>query len=168
MAMNTSIIAEIAAVQTAARDLGSAQANVAKRAALALASGVGANQADVVFQDTRTVTASATDALDLNGGGLVDALGNAFAPAKIKALLVVAAAGNTNDVQVVRPASNGVPLFLAAGDGIALKPGAALLWVSPNAAGVAVAAGTGDLLHLINGGAGTSVDYDIIIIGTSA
>jgi hypothetical protein len=32
-------------------------------------------------------------------------------------------AGNTNDVQLTRPAANGVPLFLAAGDGVAIGPG---------------------------------------------
>jgi hypothetical protein len=57
---------------------------------------------------------------------------------------------------------------LAAGDGIALRPGATFVWISPDATGVTVTAGTGDLLNIANSGAGTSVTYDVIIIGTSS
>jgi hypothetical protein len=57
---------------------------------------------------------------------------------------------------------------MAAGDGVSLLPGAAFCWVSPTLAGVAVTTGTADLLNVINGGGTTSVDYDIILIGTSA
>ena len=167
MALNSAITFDWSAVLTAARDLGNASIPLAKRVALALASGTGANQADVVFADTRTVTTGATDSLDLNGGGLTDGLGTAFAPAKIKAVLVVAAGANTTVLSVQRPAANGVPLFMAAGDGINLRPGAAFAWASPDATGVTVTAGTGDLLDIVNA-AGASATYDIIIIGTSA
>jgi hypothetical protein len=168
MALNATVDIDVIAVLSAARDMGSASAPLAKRAKIVLANGVLANQADVIWADTRTVAPSATDALDLAGGGLVDALGVAFAPLKVKMILVVASGVNANPVQLVRPASNGVPFLMAAGDGISLLPGAAFCWVSPSAAGVPITAGTGDLLNIINGGAGTSVDYDIMIIGTSA
>jgi hypothetical protein len=88
--------------------------------------------------------------------------------ARIKAILVKAASGNTNNVNVSRPASNGVPLFLAASDGIAVLPGGAFLWVAPNAAGVAVTAGTGDLLTFTNSAGTASVTYDVVIVGASA
>lgn len=168
MALNTTVHAEIASVLSGTRDLGTASASLVKKVLLTLATGTGANQADVVFADTRTLAASATDALDLIGGGLVDALGVAFAPVKLKALILVASGLNVNAVQLVRPATNGVPIFMAAADGIALLPGAAFLWVSPSAAGVPVTAGTGDLLNIINGGGTTSVDYDLMLVGTSA
>jgi hypothetical protein len=58
--------------------------------------------------------------------------------------------GNTNDVQLTRPA-NGVPLFLAAGDGVAIGPGD--IFLLTNRKGIAVTAGTGDLIHVANGGA---------------
>lgn len=168
MALKSTLVFDWSAILQLARDLGSAEAPLAKRVALALASGTGANQADVIYADTLTIAISATVALDLVGGGLVDALGQAFAPAKLKALLAVASQGNTNAVQLVRPASNGVPIFLAAGDGIALLPGAVFAWASPNAVGVPIVAGTGDLLNLINGGGTTTVDVDLMLIGTSA
>lgn len=130
------------------------------------ATGTGANQADKVFSDQRTVNASANEDLDL-AGVLTDALNQSLTFAKVKAIYVKASASNANNVQVTRPASNGVPWLLAAGDGIALRPGATFIWISPDATGVSVTAGTGDLINVANSGGGTSVVYDIIIIGTS-
>lgn len=152
--------------QTNPLDLGTVVDPFAKSLAIALAQGTGANQADRVFTDTRTLALSATEDLDL-AGVLVDAFGAVITFAKIKAVIILPAAGNTNDVQLTRPASNGVPLFLAAADGIAIKPGGAFVWVAPGT-GVTVTPATGDLLTITNGGAGTPVTYDVILIGTSA
>ena len=71
-------------------------------------------------------------------------------------------------MRVTRPASNGVPLFLAASDGLDVKPGGCFLWLAPDATGVAVTAGTGDLINIANSSSGTSVTYDVVIIGASA
>jgi hypothetical protein len=43
-----------------------------------------------------------------------------------------------------------------------------LLLVAPDAAGYAVTATTADILRVTNGGAGTSVVYEIVILGTSS
>ena len=90
--------------------------------------------------------------------------------ARIKAIHISAAAGNTNNVQVTRPASNGVPWLMAAGDGIALRPGAAMTWSSgsADATGVAVTAGTGDLITITNSAGTTGVTYNVVIVGCSA
>jgi hypothetical protein len=152
--------------QVNALDLGSEVAPFTKSLAVSLANGTGVNQADKVFTDTRTLALSATEDLDL-AAVLLDAFGQAITFAKLKAVIIVAAAGNTNDVQVTRPASNGAPLFLAAGDGILVKPGGAFVWVAPGT-GITVTPATGDLLTITNGGAGTPVTYDVILIGTSA
>jgi phosphoserine phosphatase len=87
----------------------------------------------------------------------------------VKALIIKAAAANTNDVVVTSAAANGfITWTKAAGDGVNVKPGGILVLVAPNAAGYGVTAGTGDLLNIANSGAGTGVTYDIIVIGTSA
>lgn len=129
-------------------------------------SGTGASQSDKRFRGSYTISASSTQTLDL-AGSLTDPFGATITFAKIKKVEIYAASGNTNDVNVIRPASNGVLLFLAAGDGIPVKPGGALVWVAPGT-GVTVTAGTGDLLDLTNSAGGTSVDVDVIIEGTSA
>ena len=165
MSLTATIKASISGSHTSALDLGTAEFPFNDAYAKALADGTGADQVDRIFTDRRTINASSTDSLDLAG-----ALTNAFGTvtfAKIKAIKVAAAAANTNNVNVTRPASNGVPLFLAAGDGAPVLPGGVFLWVAPGA-GVAVTAGTGDLLDLVNSGAGTSVTYDLTILGTSA
>lgn len=147
-------------------DLGSVGLPFTDSLVLTLASGTGANQADRLFTDQRTLAASATEDLDL-AGVLTDPFGATITMAKIKAIIIKAAAGNANDVQLTRPASNGVPLFLAAADGIAVKPGGAFVWCCPGT-GITVTPATGDLLTVTNSGAGTPVTYDVIIIGTSA
>jgi hypothetical protein len=119
-------------------------------------------QANVLFSDTRTLAASASEDLDL-AGALADAFGATIAAAEVVAIYIAAASGNTNDVQVTRPATNGVPLFLAAGDGLALGPGDFVLLT--NRKGVTVTAGTGDVVHIANSGAGSSVTYDVVVIG---
>jgi hypothetical protein len=102
---------------------------------------------------------------------LSGALTNAYGTvtfARIKAILIVADAGNTNNVNFSRPASNGVPLFLAASDGLPIRPGGVFLWACSDATGIAVTAGTGDLITLTNSAGSTAVTYSIVIIGASA
>lgn len=134
---------------------------------LSFTEGAGAGAANMIWSDRRTIAASATDSLDL-AGSLTGPFGTTLTFARIKMLLVLAATGNTNNVNVVRPASNGVPLGLAAGDGFPVKPGGMFWWYDPSAAGVAVTAGTGDLLDLVNSAVGTSVTYDVVIVGASS
>jgi hypothetical protein len=166
MTLTTVLDVNLAATLTNALDLGAASYPLPLNTRLTLPTGTASGQADQIWTDTRTVTASGTDALDL-AGSLTGPLGGTLTFVKLKALLVRAAAGNTNNVRLNRPASNGVPLFLAASDGIDILPGGLFLWVAPGA-GVTVTAATGDLINIDNSGAGTSVTYDVVVIGTSA
>lgn len=131
-----------------------------------LAQGSGAGQADMIWSDQRTIAASGTDALDL-AGSLVGPFGTTLTFARIKMLIVLAAAGNTNNVNVVRDATSGAPLFLATGDGIPVHPGGGFIWYAPSATGVVVTPTSADLINIVNSGAGTSVTYDIHIVGAS-
>lgn len=167
MTLTASIKLVASAIQTSSLDLGSAKFRPSLSSTLSYADGAGAAAVNRIFTDTRTLTASATEDLDL-AGSLTDAYGATITFARIKAVIVTAASGNTNDVQVTRTASNGVPLFMAAGDGIALKPGAMVAWADPGATGVPVTAGTGDLLTLTNSAGSTSVTYSIMILGAAS
>jgi hypothetical protein len=169
MPLSTTLDINLLATLTAAlpADAGNlATAPVKATRRLTLATGTGNAQADKVFAGTRTVTASGTDALDL-AGSLVDPFGATLTIVKLKAVLVRASAANTNNCRVNRPATNGVPLFLAASDGIDVLPGGVFLWAAPNT-GVTVTSATGDLLNIDNSGSGTSVTYDVVLVGTSA
>ena len=170
MAVTANISASVSGSQTSALDLGTITFPFSSTASTAFTtSGTGAGQVDTVFTDTRTLSASATEDLDL-AGSLTGALGATLTFARIKAIYVKASASNTNNVQVTRPASNGVPWLMAAGDGIALRPGAFMIWGSgsADATGVAVTAGTGDLITFTNSAGTTSVDYTVVILGCSA
>lgn len=167
MALSTKLALALTATLTDPLDLSTVTDPLEYTKQLKLTSGTGADQADMLWHDTRTLAASATENLDL-AGVLVNAFGDVQTFARIKAVLVAAAPGNTNNVNVIREGTNGVPLFLALADGIPVRPGGLFLWVAPDATAVAVTGGTGDLLTITNSGAGTSVTYDVVIIGASA
>lgn len=165
--LSTDFSLRLAPTLTNPLDLSTPIDALVKTIKFAWTSGVLANQGDRLFHDQRTLGASGTEDLDL-AGSLTGSFGSTLTFARIKLLCVTAAAGNTNNVNLTRPASNGVPLFLAASDGIPIKPGGGFLWWAPDAAGVAVTGGTGDLLTFTNSAGGTGVTYDVIVIGASA
>lgn len=154
----------IKATQTGTNDLGTPKLTINPIAELTQfiegTNTIGA--ADIMFSDTRTLTASANENIDLSGA-LTDAFGASIVAAELLMLFIKARAANTNNVVVSRPATNGVPIYLAASDGRALLPGEFELIVSQ--AGIPVTAATGDLINIANSGAGTSVTYDILVLG---
>lgn len=168
MPLSTKLVAQVLAAQSSTLDLAAAAADVKGYRAISLASGTGAGQADRVFSDTRTLAASANEDLDL-AGVLVDALGATVTFARVKGLYVAAATGNSNNVIVGGAASNGFVSWVgAATHTVTVRPGGVLLLAASDATGYAVTAGTGDLLRIANSGAGTSVTYDIVVVGASA
>lgn len=170
MPLTSSVRLAVAAQLSSVLDLGTAVAPARADYSLELASGVGAGQADRIFADRRTLAASATEDLDL-AGVLIDALGAAITFVKIKSLIIAAAAANTNNVVVGGASATGFTSWVgAATHTVTVRPGGvlALLTGPADAAGYAVAAGTGDLLKVANSGGTTPVTYDVIVIGTSA
>jgi hypothetical protein len=130
-----------------------------------LASGTGANQASNIYHDRRTLGASASESLDL-AGVLTNKFGTVLTFTKIKAIIIHASSGNTNNVLVGGAASNQFINWVAdASDVLAVRPNGTFIIVAPDATGYAVTAATGDLLKIANSAAGTSVTYDIVIIG---
>lgn len=145
--------------------LGTADDPVSKDYTQNLSNGTGANQASQQWHDQRTLTASSTENLDL-AGVLVNAFGVVVTFTKIKALIIHASAANTNDVLVGGAASNAwVGWVNDVTDIVKVKPGGTLVWIAPDVNGGAVVTGTGDLLKVANSSSGTSVVYDVIVIG---
>lgn len=167
MALTATVKLGVNATQTSSVDLGTITFPLSYANSLSYTSGTGTGAADRMFTDTRTLPASANEDIDLSGS-LTDAFGVTVTFARIKAVIVVADSANTNSVNVIRPASNGVPLFLAASDGIQLAAGEMFMWAGNGATGKAVTASTADLINIANSAAGTSVTYTIIVIGASA
>jgi predicted RNA-binding protein len=165
MSFKATLKASISGTLSGANDLGDAVQTFAELVEIAIGDGTGADQATNIFSDERTLVASATENLDL-AGVLVNALGLTLAFTAIKAIMIVASAGNTNDVVIGGAASNTFAgEFADATDKINIGPGDVFLITRRSAAGLPVVAGTGDILKVANGGAGTPVTYKVIIIG---
>jgi hypothetical protein len=150
--------------------IGSATDALTKAYGSALTNGTGAGNADLVYWGQRTLVASAAEDLDL-AGVLLDPLGNTLTFVRIKALVIAAASGNTNNVVVGNAAANGVAgLFGALTHTAIVRPGAAICWVcgSADATGYVVTATTADLLHIANSAGSSPVTYDVGILGCSA
>lgn len=170
MPLTSKLTVEISADYSVALDLATGTVPLLKTYRTVMQTGTGTGQADRIFHDTRTLAASASEDLDLVGT-LLDAFGTAITMVKLKAIIVSAAAANVNNVLVGGVAA-GVASFLspAATGIVTVRPGAlfAMCAGQADSVGYAVTATTADLLHIANSGAGTSVTYDVIVIGTSA
>jgi hypothetical protein len=162
--VRANISLSIDAILTGSNDLGNPKQRVLVEKALAFIAGTAAtDEANILFSDTRTLAASATEDLDL-AGVLASAFGATITAAEVVAVYFAAAEGNTNNVNVTRPASNGfIGPFLAAGDGISIKPGEWQFFASES--GWPVTAATGDLITVTNSGGTTGVTYDVLILG---
>lgn len=147
-------------------DLDSAQDPLVLALRLALSNGTGTGQASQVWHDKRTLGPSATENLDLAGGGLLNAFGVSLTFTKVKMILVRARDTNNaaNNVNFQRGAANGAPIYLANSDGVSLSPGGIAFQYDP--IGWTITPGTGDILTVTNSAGTNSVDYDIIIVGT--
>lgn len=150
------------------QDLGDPTAQIALSDLDALANGTSNVQADLVYANTSTLAASATETWDMgSGGGMLNPLGGAFEPAEVVAILILADAGNTNNVVVGDAAAEP---FLGPMGGTtptsSIKPGGWLYWYAP--AGWAVTNNTNDKLKIANSAGSTGVTYSIVIVGRSA
>ncbi|MFE7073801.1 hypothetical protein ACFU96_27310 [Streptomyces sp. NPDC057620] len=154
---------------TSALDLGTGKAAQSLSRSVSLSNGTGAGKADKVFSDRRTLAASGTEDLDL-AGVLLDAFGTAITFARVKGLIIAAAAGNTNNVVVGAASGSPWAALLNTTGTLTLRPGAFLAVGTgvADAVGYAVTATSADLLKIANSAAGTAVTYDIHIIGASA
>ncbi len=165
MSLTAVVKVSIEADQKSPLDLADVRFQPLIQAVRNLENGTGLNQVNQLFTDQRTLTASASEELDLSGG-LNDAFGNSIAFTKVKGVLVIAASGNTNDVNITRPASSGVPIFLNASDGMPVKPNGFFMWTAPDAGGVTVTNSSADRIALANSAGGSAVTYNIAIIGS--
>lgn len=149
-------------------DLNRAQAALTYAKSFGWTTGAAINQADRAFADTRQIAASGTDDLDLTGTALQDILNVNLALVRVKLIWVYAYSTNTNNVVIGNAAATQfVGPFGSATHTIALPPNGTFLVTAPTAAGWTVGAGASDLLRIANSGAGTVVNYDVLILGSS-
>jgi hypothetical protein len=164
---DTQISLGVVAKYSVTKDLSLANAAYNFAKSVTLADGTGSGQADKIYADTDTIAASGTKDWDL-AGVLVDDLGVALTFVNVKGIFLAASSANTNNCVIgAAAATQFVGPFGAATHTIAVKPGQ-FFAITAGLTGWAVGAGASDLLRVTNSAGGTSVTYDIMIIGTSA
>ncbi|MEV4059726.1 hypothetical protein [Nonomuraea dietziae] len=168
MPLSARLLLQLAAELTSPLDLTTVAAPLSFARQVSLTDGAGLNQANRLWSDERVLAASANEDLDL-AGTLADPFGAAITFARVKALLVAASPANANNVVIGGAASNQfVGPFGAGTHTLAVRPGGLLALTAPDATGYAVTAGTGDLLRVANSGAGSSVTYQIVVVGAAS
>ena len=153
---------------TKALDLDTLQDIIAETRGAAFTSGTGANQADIIFHDRRTLADNANETLNLyDSGSLLDAFGDAVAITRIKALYIK---NNSTDANLLVGAAGATPVDLfgaAANDILKIPPGGEFVLIVPSATGIVIS--TNKNLKIAHDGTGVSnLTYDIIVLGASS
>jgi hypothetical protein len=160
----SSVYLKLSSILTGTGDLQTPTSQFLYDKVIDLANGTGADQANQVWSDTRTLTTGANETLDINGS-LTNAVGSSVTFTKVKVILIKNK--GTTTLSVGGAASNGFISFVgSATDVIKIPPGGLLLLSAPDATGFAATAATADQLKITNS-AGASIDYDIVLIGVN-
>lgn len=134
---------------------------------LELSDGTGLDEGDILWFDQDRILAGLTSENIDVAGTLSDAYGDTFTAVKIKFFYFHNKSVTPGDILELGGGSNPLLLWKDGSDIDSVGPnGRRFMW-EPAAAGKAVTAGTGDLLQ-VNNISSNSIDYDIIIVGTSA
>lgn len=132
---------------------------------VSLGFGTGSGQANKAYFGLRTVSATSFDLVDLSGS-LTDGLGNTFSPSALKlAVVAIVSPDGTKSLRVGPQNQSNAWQGPWGGTGSTVYQTVTHHWhfYSP-VAGVAVTAGTGDVLPVYNPGA-TSVTYALLLAG---
>lgn len=168
MPLSATIRAGIEFNQSGSADFGPQRFQGSVSSLLQLASGTGANQADIVWADERTVASATADDIDL-AGVLSSAFGTTITAVEVVAFLLINApldpldTANTTTLTVGGDAA-AVPNITSG----AIGPRGVVLLVDPDAGGLAtVTATTGDIIQVTNS-SGAAATYQVCILARTA
>jgi hypothetical protein len=168
MSLSASIKLSVSGSLSNAIDIGSAGYSFNKTYTNNFANGTGANQANNIWTDSRSVNASSNDDLDL-AGSLTNAFGATLTFTNVKAIIIKSDADNGDDLEVGAEGSADFATFFGdASDKIIVPPGGMFCLTNPGADGFGVTATTGDILRIANTDSGGSATYEIIVIGETS
>ena len=159
-----SIRAALTATYTNAQDLSTPSDALSLTGTNTFTNGTGANQANVVWHDQRTLSSTTSEDLDL-AASLASTLGGTITFTAIKAIYIEVTTTTASTVVEIGAASaNQFIGPLKHSSDIASIGGGGVFLVSSPVDGWTVTAGTGDLLK-INNTSAHSATYKIVIVG---
>ena len=163
MSLTAKMLLSINIEYSKTHDLSTADAPIRKSRGISWTDGIGADQADTVFQDTRTLADAANETIDLHDGSLEDDFGDALTLDKLKALYIK---NNSDDACLLigGAVANQLGLFVDVSDIFKLHPGGEIFITAPKAAGIDVTTNA-DLKLEHDGTGSSSLTYDIIAVG---
>jgi len=168
LSLQGSVAVQVTIRYTNPLDLSTPVDNLSRKNQVDYSSGTGQNQADRLWHDTRVVSGTNND--DINMLALTDSLGQTIAPARLRSMTIKASDTNSNNLLVVCSVTNGWlgPFGAAMSSGFALQPGQIFNWTLGNSLGWAVTSGAGTLRVKQTAVASNSpASYDIILVGAS-
>lgn len=123
--------------------------------------GTGANQVNIVYADSITLTDGGNDTLDLFAGGLLDVFGRTMTMAAIK-LLYVKNTSTDSGLTIGGKVDNDLLIFTDTSDKVYIPSGGFNMWAVPSAAGIVTSANKN--LYLLDDGTGAAGDKVIEVI----
>jgi len=151
-------------------NIGQVDSEVSRDLLTTLKQGVGADQANTVFFDRRTLLLSVTHTYDL-AGGINDAFANVINFTTIKTLILFADQSNTDFIIAQCPtvALKGWSAPWGAFDrGNKIYPGGLWYLSNPDVTGMPVVGGTTDQFEIVNNSSSASAKYELILIGVTS
>lgn len=148
---------------TAAKDLSTVTDTISLSRGKTFTNGTGANKANVLFHDQRTLADGANETIDLQDGTLTDTLGTALTMDILRAIYIK---NNSTDASLLigGAVATQLGLFADTSDILTLPPGGEFFMTAPDATGIDTT--TNSDLKLEHNGTGTSsLTYDIIVVG---
>ncbi len=161
---NGSVYVQILGAMVKALDIGTASLDINYAKRHKIVNGNLDAQANMIWSDTRTIAPSTIEDLDLYGG-LTNAFGDTINFTAVKGIFIFANADNVNNLLVGGDANALVNYVGNNSDVLVIKPGGLFCVYDPTSGGYGVTNTTGDILQVANSSSGSSVVYDIIIVG---
>jgi hypothetical protein len=165
MTVSTKIRIGILAKQLEPADLSTPEDSLELAIEKILGDGTGSDQADLLFHDRRTLADSASESLVLTGT-LKDKFDQVLSFLSVKAFVLRNL--STTQSLTVGNGANPWASWLGSPTSTAVVPPGGLLFLVSTGAGFPVTPATGDVLKIANGALGTSTDFDLVLLGSSA
>ncbi|MGD8499091.1 MAG: hypothetical protein PVJ86_00495 [Phycisphaerales bacterium] len=163
MALTAKMDLNLNLTYTATKDLGTVTHTIALSRGKTYTNGTGANKAEIVFDDNRTLADAASETLDFQDGSLTDSLGTAVTIDIVRAVYIK---NNSTEASLLVGGAVATVFGLFADDTdiLKLRPGGEFFCTAPDATGIDIT--TNSDLKLEHDGTGTSsLTYDIIVVG---